>query len=429
MKALYYMKFLKIVLVCILILFPFGELVRFEIGNNIVLKPLDVTVILFSLVGIVYSLILNRTKIKSISNQWQSRTSISSFCIWYFQNKKRQMVFFIVSFICVGLFSLLVNAVWLKPIELISSSLYLLRWTAYASIFIVVLTFDDMFKLLLSKILLGIGFIIVLLGYIQYFFYSDLRNLFYFGWDDHMHRMVSVFLDPNFAGAFFVLYFILLAGVLVKDISKKNKSSVILCSSLLILALGAILLTYSRSALLMFLSSGITFLILINKKKFILGLIAVLGLFFVIASPFFYIENTNLLRTASTGARLETTNNAIQLFKDKPLLGVGFNAYRYAQIRYGFRDEHPKYVSHADAGSDNSLLFVLATTGILGLLAYLGIWFTVVKEARTHASKNNILGAIILSSLAGLFINALFINSLFYAPIMLWMWILILLLF
>jgi len=156
----------------------------------------------------------------------------------------------------------------------------------------------------------------------------------------------------------------------------------------------------------------------------------ILILFFIVISPLFYIENTNLLRTASSEARLETSRNALKIIQDHPILGVGFNAYRYAQIKYNFRNAHPLFMSHADSGVDNSFLFVLATTGIIGFIAYISLWFFILKMAVVRKKHElSIAGVLVIASIVGLSVNALFINSLFYAPLMLWMWLLILPLF
>ncbi|MFH1694146.1 MAG: hypothetical protein ABH880_00035, partial [Patescibacteria group bacterium] len=69
---------------------------------------------------------------------------------------------------------------------------------------------------------------------------------------------------------------------------------------------------------------------------------------------------------------------------------------------------------HSGAGSDSSLLFVLATTGVFGLAAYLAI-FTLALQ------KNTCL----LACLGALAVNSLFVNSLFYSAIMVFLWVLL----
>lgn len=391
------MRVLKFLVILLLLILPFGEWLRFPIGNSINIKPLDITAGILAVWLLIY--LFQKKQLKN-ALQWQ-----------------------LLLFPAAGLLSLVINSFWFVPNELLASALYLFRWVAYLGVLFVVLQLDVVFKRRLLQILFISGLSIVIIGYFQYFFYSDIRQLIYIGWDDHMHRLFAGFFDPNFAGAFLVLYLLFISGLLYKSISEKKKREYIVLSFVLLLTLVAILLTYSRSALVMLIVSGGVLLVFLKQKKLILALLAVLIIYIAIIAPQFHIENTNLLRTASAGARLETYNNAFTIYRDHPVLGVGFNTYRYVQQDYGFRAEKPKYPSNADSGVDNSFLFVLATTGIIGFAAFLLMWETLITNALSHFKKN-ILAKVFVASAFGLFINALFINSLFFPALILWMWIL-----
>ena len=97
----------------------------------------------------------------------------------------------------------------------------------------------------IAKKLMVSGAIFIVFGYIQYLFYSNLRNLYYLGWDDHLYRLFSTFLDPNFAGIFLVL--ILLLTVQYFFLERKTKIKIVI-AMFSVLALIALYLTYSRSA-------------------------------------------------------------------------------------------------------------------------------------------------------------------------------------
>lgn len=380
------MKVLKILTVLILILFPFGELLRFNIGNNIILKPLDVVVGITSLAGFIYT---------------------------FLQKKKPAFQKEFLFFPLIGVLALIINSTWLKPYEFIVSFLYLVRWVAYASLFFIVSGFEKSFKEKIKFCLLIDGLIIVLLGFLQYFFFPSLKSLYYLGWDEHMFRMFSVFLDPNYTGAFFVLYFLFIGGFIYKR--KKQNVYLIL---VLLLTLIAIFLTFSRSALLTLIFGTSVFLFLIKRKKLILVLLASIIFFALIFSSKFNVENINLFRGASINARLANYSSALKIITARPFLGVGFDSYRYAKEMYGIKMGWVSAPSHADAGVDNSFLFVLATTGIIGFLAYLYLWTTLLKKT----------SVVVISSIIALFINALFINSLFFPPLMLWIWFILALL-
>ena len=390
------MRLLKILLIAMLVVLPFGEIFRFGLGNDIYFKPLDALSIL----------LLCWTMILYIRNKkW--RTSLK----WYY-----------FLFPLIGLISLLINSFWLRPTEILVSFLYLIRWVGYMSVFFGVIQTDEKLKNKIRWFMLADGIVILVIGFLQFFLYPNLRNLVYLGWDEHLYRLFSSFLDPNFAGAFLVLFLLFVMSLFFQK--KQTKKRLILLGILEAVTLVAIFLTYSRSALLMLLVSGITFFLLMQKKKFILLLVGLLVAFVLIISPYFYLENINLFRINSSIARLTTSENALRVIQDHPIIGVGFDSYRYAQEKYTFYKFPQKFPDHSDAGVDMSLLFVFATTGIIGLAAYLYLWFRLLKTARqSYKNEKNMYGIMALACEAGLFIDALFLNSLFYPTIMLWMWL------
>ncbi len=377
------MGILKKIFILVLLLFLFGEVIRIDLGNGIVLKPIDVGVGLIVFLWLVF-------KLKKSG-----------------EIKQKNILVPILLFAASALFSLIINYFSLSLNQFLTSLAYLIRWVIYAGIFFVVNDFDRKFKKRIPFLLVAVGSVVIGLGYIQYFFYPSLKKLFYLGWDEHMYRMFSIFLDPNFAGAFFVLFFLFLFNLFFK---KKNK----FIGLLILLTLGAIFLTFSRSALIMLIVSSSLLFISMNKKILIGLLLGIILLVLIISSKYFNVENINLFRVVSTEARLETARNAIKIIQDHSIFGVGFNAYRYAQNRYGFRSE-ANAISHADASSDNSFLFVMATTGIIGFILYLFLWLRLLKVASILA----------IASVVGVFVDSMFINSLFYPFIMLWMWIVI----
>jgi O-antigen ligase len=292
----------------------------------------------------------------------------------------------------------------------------------YASIYFVIKSFDKDFRKKILMLIFVDGLIILLAGFAQYFLYPNLRNLYYLGWDEHNYRMFSVFLDPNFAGAFFVLFFLLTLWLFYNKDSNKEAPLRLFAALLSVLCLLAVFLTYSRSAILMLIASTITYFVLIKKKIFLILLPIIIAVALLMLSPTFNKENTNPLRVTSSFARIDSYNNAFKIIKDHSLLGVGFNTYRYALQSYGLRSANTQFPNHADAGVDNSFLFIFATTGLVGLAAYLFIWAKLLETQYLLIGKYS-LPVVFVASFAGLTVNAFFINSLFYAPIMLWMWI------
>lgn len=392
----------KLLFIFTLLLFPLGEITRILIGNNIAVTVNDVSIVTLIIFWII-TYKKNRTKILS-SKVFKGILGFAAICV----------------------LSLIFNANKYNVSELIVSFLYLIRWTMYAFLYFIVSEFDTKFKEKISYVMIFVGSLIVVGGYVQYFLYPNLRNLYYIGWDEHLYRMFSSFLDPNFVGAFFVLYLFFVVKIILNRSRQKNWK---ILSTLLLIAsctFVAVLLTYSRSTYVMFLIALCSAFFLKKRIKLFIGIFVVfIFLLFILSKISFQVEGTNLLRTTSIFSRIGEERNALTIIKDNPIIGVGFNAYRYAQYSYKFIDVDPIKQNHAGAGTDNSFLFVLATTGIIGLVAYIHMWYVIIRYVILGKMSEGLssMRVVILSSLLGLFIHSLFINSLFYPFIMEWLWI------
>ena len=390
------MDLLKYLLIFLILIFPIAEVGKFQVGSvSITLNDIFVFIIAF---------------------------------VWFLKNKnfkkiKGDLKKPVFLFIFIGLLSLIVNILNLNFSAFFVSLLYLIRWILYSTIYFVLVSQDKKFIKKFSDFLLIPITLVLLFGYIQFIFYQNLRNLFYLGWDEHLYRLFSSFLDPNFAGAFLVISLIFLIYKTMESIKDKNNLKIYFISTLSFLNFLAIYLTYSRSALIMLLVSLITFLIITKRKKLLLVLLIPLVAFIFLSPKSFQTEGTNLLRIASSEARIQSAAVALDIIQKHPVLGVGFNAYRYAQNKYANLTDTKWEVTHSGAGTDNSFLFVLATTGVVGLTAYIYLIYRIFMLGKNNLKKN-FFAAVLIASLSGLLVNSLFINSLFYVYIMEWIWIL-----
>ncbi len=308
--------------------------------------------------------------------------------------------------------------------EFISSVLYLLRLDFYLLFMIPLINIK---KTTLKKLrieLLIAGLVFILLGYIQYAFYPNLRNLFYLGWDEHLYRLFSSLLDPNFAGALITLIILFYSTFFFENF----KNSRLLTRTLLLFAyafmIPSLFLTYSRSAYIMFILASLAFLFLARQKKIILLFIAVFVVSLILLPKNFGGEGVKLLRTASIFSRQIEYNNAIKVFSEHPLIGVGFDSLRFVFERYGFVSQKDLLVSHAAAGVPNSYLFLLATIGMLGFVIVVVFLYLAIRKIvgkMTEVPRYKTYSIAVVSSIAGILVHSLFENTLFYAPIMLWL--------
>ncbi len=377
------MRIVKFIFILLLVAFPIGQIARVELGGGV-------------------NILLNDLIVFAVVTAWMATR------LWKKNFPKTQLTKPIFIFTAVAVISLVLQIGKFPPSSLFASSLYLIRWIFYACLYFVVSDFDKAFRNKISYGLVAVGFIAILLGFVQYFLYPSLRNLYYAGWDEHLYRLFSSFLDPNFAGGIFVLVFLL-------ALSLFSRSAIFVIIA--VISFVALLLTYSRGSFLAFAGGVLILLFLTGRKKFIVVLLAIFIVGIILLPKNLAGEGVKLLRTASINERLKSMEHAVAIFKDSPLFGVGFNTYRYVQFKYGFITEEELQQSHAAAGVDNSFLFVLTTTGIVGFTAYLFLWFRIVRVF----GKNPLIAA----SIFAIFVHALFVNSLFYPQILEWLWILI----
>jgi len=98
------------------------------------------------------------------------------------------------------------------------------------------------------------------------------------------------------------------------------------------------------------------------------------------------------------------------------MIGVGYNAFGPAKVRYGFVQD---LASQSSQGADSSLLLVLATTGVVGAGLYLGFWGFLFLEAYAlwHTAKETFtrgLGLALLGIIPAYLVHSQFVNGLFY---------------
>ena len=288
----------------------------------------------------------------------------------------------ILLFVAVGALSLLFNFSRFSQLQIGLASLYLWRWAFYALLY-VLLVQEAKIKSFLLGGLYAIGTAFSSVGLFQFVLYPNLRNLEYLGWDPHYYRLFSTFFDPNFAGLFIALTYLLGLTTRKHWIAQ-------------IVNLLALYLTYSRSSYLA-LFAGVFVWIILKKRWQIFWLMA-LGIAVILFIPRPGGDTLRLTRQDSTISRVENWQESLTLAGKSPIVGLGFNTLRSVR---------GDPVSKAASGVDNSFLFLLVTTGIVGLVTYMFLLWRMDNIA--------ILTAVI--------VHSQFINSLFYPWIMLWLWI------
>ncbi|MBU0534924.1 MAG: O-antigen ligase family protein [Patescibacteria group bacterium] len=296
--------------------------------------------------------------------------------------------------------------------QFVVSGFYLVRWAAYLVSSVVIFNMLDKKMISKGKILNALivsGVLVSLIGFIQLLVIPDFTKLSpNLGWDPHKNRLASTFFDPNFVGAYLTICLTIIIDRIFGD--KKIGRFDIAAFAIILLAL---FLTFSRSAWAMF---AVVILIYgIFRSKMLLITAFLMSFMVYFAVPRIQTRISGITDPAdSASLRIASWKNAYKIIKDNFWVGTGFNTYRYVQKQYGFLTPDSENI-RSGAGSDSSLLFVFATTGILGFVFYLSSYtYCLVGGFR----KRNIKELVVFSVMLGLLVESLFINSLFYPQIL-----------
>ena len=386
-----------LLLYLLLLLFPFGQLTKIPLGY------LRVNVYAHDVVLALLVLAFISRKVFKKERLFLPKTASA-----------------IVIFIFFCLLSLVFNFKNYPLRNLLVGSLYFLRWSFYAFFYLFIC---DLFKkrnnirINIIQMLIIVGFSASFFGLLQYIFIPDVRSLTFLQWDDHYYRIVGTFFDPGFTSMIYVLTLILIIVLYWNEIIRFKKPIFYALAGMVYISLA---LTYARSAYLAYLIAMVTVAWFKRSFKFFLAVL-ILGMVTLLLLPRPGGEGVKLERRSTIFLRIESYKKGLKIAVDHPVLGTGFNTYRYAQKKYGFLGEEWQE-THSGAGIDSSLLFVFATTGVLGLISYL---YLLVRLAVLNFpfKKSEKLKLVSFISLLSVFIHSFFNNSLFYSWIMIWLWI------
>lgn len=318
--------------------------------------------------------------------------------------------------------------------EVLTGALYVLRWIIFSTLYPAVYAVSHKNKHarnLLAAGLFTAGVSLAIVGLAQYILYPNLRNLIYLGWDPHEFRVFGTFLDSGYIGL--ILSVTIMLGWVglslrtdIKAISQRMYRGALFSG--ISISAAALALTYSRSSYLALLAGSIAYSYYLKSVKPVLIVLVVIALCLVmLPRPSPTAEATDLSRIASVHARAINYQNTLSIIRDHPIIGVGFNMLRYENRNRSIVPYSEWDTSNAAAGADNSVLFVLATSGLAGFLAISILGYKLLKALHPialHPRKQQ-YAVIFLASTAAIVTHSMFNNSLFYPWVMVWFWILL----
>lgn len=397
----------------ILLTFSFiaGQLIRLDIFG-VQFPLLDAAVLLF----VVYHVLTKRFS-------WKK----------YVQQK------WLLVFIGVLIVSNIFNSFRYSLMENIAGNLYLLRFIVYSLIIGIKMGGQARWPVPTERIINGMGLLIALIGIFQFVFLPDLRFLQYQNWDDHLNRLTFPYLDPSFTGAILLVFVIInWCGQTRRSVSPKfQRGESVPAMIVSFVEMTAILLTFSRAT---WMAGGVVLMIYYVGRLKRVGLYVwkISGLLVGFAALFVFIVGAGLrparpshwlgtprgsgdpplrkngtsygneiFRTETLVSRLTGINKAIAIWKKNPIFGVGFNNYKTYQLKnmYGIKNG---IKNRGEASVENSYVFVLATSGILGLTVFLRWMFGLLCEQ--SGVKRYVFASVLIGSI---------FNNLFFYPFIL----------
>lgn len=248
-----------------------------------------------------------------------------------------------------------------------------------------------------------IGTAVALVGFIQLKVFPAIPVSFIarYGFDPHNGRLFATFFDPNLVAS---LLLITIAVTFGNHLRQRQLSSLLA----LLIQLAAMAATVSRSGLLG-LAVAVGVILLAVRPRWLL-LAVVIGMVGVFLSTTLWNRIVGgVALDATSQARFASWDTAFLVINRNPVAGVGYNFYQSATTALGRFTPRVGHIALAANASDSSLLTVWATTGIFGLLLFIG-WLL----SQTLPTTDRLSSAVTRGVVAGILINSLFINSLLY---------------
>jgi O-antigen ligase len=306
--------------------------------------------------------------------------SLLSLLAWLSYNKENKLNFFtlnkyVLLYIAVYLYSAFASVSVISSIKVAALTVGLMFF--YFTVVNVIDT-KKKFDIAMLVFLAG-GVLVSLYGIYQYLFPGKFSGVWV---DTEMFesinfRVYSTFANPNVLGEYLLLtipftgaYFVTEKKVITKLIALGSMGIMMLC----------LLLTYSRGCYLGVLIAAAIFLVLLDKRFILVGIVGLLMLPMIMPDTIIHrFMSIGNMQDSSTSYRVNIWLGTISMLRDYWLSGVGpgIEAYNKVYPMYG-------YNGIAAPHSHNLYLQIMCDTGIAGIIVFLSILY---KFYRTTFSQ------------------------------------------
>lgn len=234
-------------------------------------------------------------------------------------------------------------------------------------------------------------------------------------------RVVSFFGNPNVFGEYLIIAIMLCIAAFAYTDRKRYKAAFLV---ILVCLAASMVFTYSRGCWVGIIIAVAIFLFLENKKLFwaavALGIVSIFFLPDSIINRFASIGN---MSDSSTSYRVYIWEGTLNMLKDFWISGIGLGTDAFNEV-------YPMYAysSISAPHPHNLYLLVLTETGVLGLIALVGViiaYFRKMFYVIAHAAckQYRILASAMAAGMAGFLVQGMFDNVWYNYRVFLLFWI------
>ena len=307
-----------------------------------------------------------------------------------------------------------------------SIKIYMVYLPFIAFVFLVIKALDTKEKAITAiTVFIAAGVFVSLYGIYQQFFGNNLGHAWL---DDEMFEQITVRVystleNPNVLGEYLLLALPLSAGMIWG--CKKFLNKVIFAGAFGIMAL-CMIFTQSRGCWLGLILAAAVFIVLVDKRFIIAGVLVLFALPFVLPESIITrFTSIGDLSDSSSSYRLYIWLGTINMLKDFALYGIVLGSDAYNQI-YPFYSYSGIIAPHAH----NLYLQIMCETGVAGLVTFVVLMIVALKKIYLGfiSDRKGIVGiccASVLAGLLGFLLQGMFDYVWYNYRVMLLFWIFI----
>lgn len=229
-------------------------------------------------------------------------------------------------------------------------------------------------------------------------------------------RAFSTFGNPNNYAEFLMLF---LPFAFAYAFTRKNVKARICLMVGVAVAVGALVLTYSRSGWIAFALAVVVYVMLSNKKLLpFLAVLAIVAIPFLPQSVLNRILTIGNMKDTSSAYRINIWTGCINMIKDYWTTGVGLGSA-------GFMNIYPKYSvvdSHTAPHSHMQFMEMLIELGIVGFVIYVCFTFVILRRFFKNSHCEDVLVRNVITAaaaaMAGIILIGFFEYCWFYPRVM-----------